>query len=184
MIASWIEENSGYTVHIGELPVKLVLGFMLELQSTQTDINPCVCESIANIIAEKAIVKFNRVEDAVEYDADQTSGPVVYQMLKMYGVPQKVLSSARGVLRRNGYKFSNDVCYATEDSSGASLKWFMNHASRDGNRWITNLMKQIGTPEGLMIHFPTDFQFRIHMLQTIVDNNPDAAFKDFTFSIW
>lgn len=184
MIASWIEENSGHTVHIGELPVKLVLEFMRKLEADERHHDACVCQSIANVIAEKVYNQSISGFGDVEYDADQTSGPVVYQMLKMYGVPKKVLSSARGILRRNGYGFSDDACYATDDSSGASLKWFMHRASGAGNRWFINLMKQIGTPEGLMIHFPTDFHFRIHMLQTIVDNNPDAAFKDFTFSIW
>lgn len=181
MKASWDKEDRGYTVHIKELPVKMVLEFMRNLQARHRFCNECVCESIATMVAKKV---YGDDCEGVEYDADATSGPVVYQMLKMYGVPQKVLSSARGVLRHNGYEFSDDVCQATEQSSGASLMWFMRKASRAGKQWFTNLMVgEGGTAEGSLLSFSNEFEFRIHMLQTIVDKNPDAAFTDITFEI-
>jgi hypothetical protein len=180
--SAW-EQGTDFLIHIKELPVQTVLDYMKGLH-VDIQTGACVCESIANIVGRQ-IEEFRDATE-IEYDADQTSGPVVYQMLKMYGAPQKVLSAARGSLRRCRYEFFEDVCYYTETASGASLKWFMIKSTSAGSKWMTNLMDTVGgdVQEQSNWFGHVDFNVRIHILETIVEKNPNAAFTDIAFNIW
>jgi hypothetical protein len=45
--------------------------------------------------------------------------------------------------------------------------------------WMSNLMEQSGYVLGV-----ADYKVRIHILETIVEKNPNAAFTDIAFTIW
>jgi hypothetical protein len=182
MIVSLMQEDIGHLVHVLELPIREVLQYMQRMPEVE-QYGACVCQAIANMTGV-------RVKSGdVEYDADQTSGPVIYQMLQMYGVSQKVLASARATLRRYGYEFVDDVCHATETSNGATISWMMRHSSTAGSQWwehqINNMQADPKVyPRPIVLDSDDEYRFRLHMLQKIVENNPDAAFKNIRFNIW
>lgn len=172
----WMERDTDFLIHVKELPVQIVLDYMKAIHVDDQS-GACVCESIANIVGRQIPELANDGEFG--YDQDQTSGPVVYQMLKMYGAPKKVLSAARGSLRRCQYEIFEDVCYHTETASGASLIWFMQKSTYAGQSWINKLLAQFGNVMSV-----ADYKVRIHILETIVQKNPYAAFTDIAFSVW
>ena len=188
MIVSLMQEDSGHLVHVLELPVREVLHYMQHMSEVE-QFGACVCQAIANMTGVRAPDRGEGTD--IEYDADQTSGPVIYQMLQMYGVSQKVLSSARATLRRYGYEFRDDKCYPSETSNGATISWMMRHSSTAGAEWWEQQVFMVQSADfqtAVIAPYRNDsdveYRFRLYMLEKILKNDPNAAFRDIRFNIW